>query len=61
MKTSEHYKSIDSVGGQKNSEDINQPSTSSVQKSPVKSTSFSGVLVNNKQVYDYHLLNYFKI
>lgn len=50
VKTSELYESIDSVGGHKNAEGINQPSTSGVKKSPVKSTSFAGVLVNNKQV-----------
>lgn len=51
VKSSEHYESIDSVGVQKNSVPTNQPSTSNVKQSPVKSASFSGVLVNNKQVY----------
>jgi len=52
VKASEHYESINSVGGQHNLETtINEPSTSGVKQSPVKSASVSGVLVNNKQVY----------
>lgn len=52
VKASEHYESIDAVGGQQVSEaSSNQPSTSGVKQSPVKSASFAGVLVNNKQVY----------
>lgn len=54
VKASEHYESIDSVGGLKNTEDINQPSTSGVRQSPVKSASSVGVLVNNKQVVTIH-------
>lgn len=50
VKTSEHYESIDSVGGLKNTEVTNQPSTSGVNQSPTKSASSVGVLVNNKQV-----------
>lgn len=49
-KASEHYESIDSVGGQKDAATNNKPSTSGVKQSPVKSASSSGVLVNNKQV-----------
>lgn len=61
VKTSELYESIDAVGGQKSAESINQPSTSGVKKSPVKSTSFAGVLVNNKQVCYNHLFNCLKL
>lgn len=63
VKASEHYESINSVGGQHISEATsNQPSTSSVKQSPVKSNaSVSGVLVNNKQVHSYFLVNRFKI
>jgi len=52
VKTLGHYESIGSVGGSKNS-DINQPSTSGKKQSPVKSASFAGVLVSNKQVCNY--------
>lgn len=55
VKASEHYESIDSVIGQKNSETIHQPSTSGVKQSPVKAASFAGVLVNNRQVYKYFI------
>jgi len=58
VKASEHYESINSVGVQHNSEAaINQPSTSGVKQSPVKAASASGVLVNNKQVYSYFLVD----
>jgi hypothetical protein len=52
VKASEHYESINSVG-QNNLETIYQPSTSGVKQSPVKAASFTGVLVNNRQVYKY--------
>lgn len=53
VKTSENYESIDSIGKSKNLEDINQPSTSGVKRLPVKSASFSGLLVNNNQVFHF--------
>jgi len=61
VKASEHYESINSVGGQHISEATsNRPSTSSANQSPVKSNaSVSGVLVNNKQVYSYFLVDGF--
>lgn len=60
VKTSENYQSIDSIGKSKISEDINQPSTSGVIRSPVKSASFAGVLVNNKQVFFLFMPNMLK-
>jgi len=59
VKSSAHYESISSVGGQHISEaTTNQPSTSGVKQSPVKSAaSVSGVLVNNKQVCNYFLVD----
>lgn len=53
VKTSENYKTIDSVCKSNILEDINRPSTSGVKRSPVKSASFAGVLVNNKQVFHF--------
>lgn len=69
VKTSEHYKTINSVCGQDNSTAVNQPSTSSnqpstssnqpstsgVKQSPVKSGNSSSILVNPKQVCIYCL------
>uniref|UniRef100_A0A2S2N6H8 DNA excision repair protein ERCC-1 n=1 Tax=Schizaphis graminum TaxID=13262 RepID=A0A2S2N6H8_SCHGA len=51
VKASEHYETINSVGEHHNVSEAttNQPSTSSAKQSPMKSASFSGVLVNNKQ------------
>lgn len=51
VKTLGNYESIDSVGESKNSDVRNQPSTSGIKQLPVKSASFVGVLVNNKQVF----------
>ncbi|XP_050525857.1 DNA excision repair protein ERCC-1 [Daktulosphaira vitifoliae] len=51
-KSSEHYKTIDSVSSQpvKNAININQPSTSGHKQSPIKSSSSSAaILVNIKQ------------
>lgn len=60
VKASEHYESINSVGGQHISEATsNQPSTSSAKQSPVKSNaSVSGVLVSNKQVVIFLLIDF---
>jgi len=57
VKESEHYETINSVGKHNNVSEstTNQPSTSGTKQSPVKPASFSGVLVNNKQVYSYYL------
>lgn len=61
VKESEHYETINSVGKHNNVSEAttNQPSTSGSKQSPVKSASFSGVLVNNKQVYSYYLVDIF--
>jgi hypothetical protein len=58
VKASEHYETINSVGEHHNVSEAttNQPSTSSAKQSPMKSASFSGVLVNNKQVYSYYFV-----